>query len=130
MNKTELLQKCCTDAFAGTMTFPETLQNMSTINVRWYSANLLFGMKTHYFDGGATIQVKWPESRPLVKTLPFNADAVVAALRAIQQKKIIYPEFIRQIAEAGVVVYTVHLQGRKAIYLGADGDFYVEPFPQ
>ena len=130
MNKTELLQKCCTDAFAGTMTFPETIQNMSTINVRWYSANLIFGMKTHYFDCGETIQVKWPENTPPAKTLPFKAEAVVAALRAIQQKKIIYPEFIRRIAEAGVVVYTVHLQGHKAIYLGADGDFYVEPFPQ
>ncbi len=130
MNKTVLLQKCCTDAFAGTMTFPETIQNMSTINVRWYSANLIFGMKTHYFDGGETVQVKWPENTPLVKTLPFNTEAVVAALRAIQQKKIIYPEFIRKIAEAGVVVYTVHLQGRKASFLGTDGDCDVEPFPQ
>jgi len=51
-------------------------------------------------------------------------------LRAIQQRKIKYREFLRQIGEAGTVVYTVHLHGRKAIYLGADGDFFVEPFPQ
>jgi hypothetical protein len=29
-----------------------------------------------------------------------------------------------------VVYYTVHLKGRKAIYFGRHGDFYIEPFPQ
>lgn len=130
MTKIELLQKCTDDAFAGTMTFPETLGRMASIGVRWYSANLILGMKTHYFDNGETLQARWPEKPSITKTLTFDAEGVVAAIRAIQQKKIIYPEFIRQIAEAGTAVYTVHLHGRKAIYFSADGDFYIEPFPQ
>jgi uncharacterized protein YbcV (DUF1398 family) len=126
---TELLHKCAIDAFDGKMTFLQTIQHMSSIGVRWYSANLLFGMKTHYFESGETHQVKWPVWTPIVPCPPFQEGRVVAALRAIQRQEIIYPEFLRQIADAGVQVYTVHLKGRKAIYLGADGDFYVEPFP-
>ena len=126
---TQLLNRCVTDAFAGSMTFLETVQHMSSIGVRWYSANLHFGMKTHYFEGGQTHQVKWPEWTPISQYLAFNETAVVAAIRAIQRGEIIYPEFLRQIRDAGTVVYTVHLKGRKAIYFGADGDFHVEHFP-
>lgn len=126
---TELLHKCVQDAFAGKMTFLETIQHMSSIGVRWYSANLFFGIKTHYFENGETHREKWPEWAPLTKCPPFNKKAIVAAIRAIQHRETIYSEFLRQIADAGVTVYTVHLNGRKAIYLGADGDFYVEPFP-
>jgi len=127
---TELLHKCTTDAFAGTMTFPQTVQHMASIGVRWYSADLRFGGKTHYFGNGEIHDEKWPEWTPLTSCPRFNGERVAAAIRAIQRGKIIYPEFLREIAEAGVAVYTVHLQGRKAIYLGADGDFHVEPFPQ
>ena len=54
MNKTELLQKCCNDAFAGTMTFPETIQNMVTISVRWYSANQMTSTKSSAYVGRIT----------------------------------------------------------------------------
>ena len=128
--KTELLHKCTQDAFAGKMSFLETIQHMASIGVRWYSANLVLGIKTHYFDSGETHPEKWPDWTPLTVCPPFNPKGVEAALRAIQQRKIDYREFLRQIGEAGTVVYTVHLHGRKAIYLGADGDFFVEPFPQ
>ena len=130
MKNTQLLDQCVRDAFAGTMTFPETIGRMASIGVRWYSANLALGMKTHYFDDGTTHPVKWPEWTAPAKCPAFDADGVASALRAIQRREIIYPEFLRRIADAGVIVYTVHLRGRKAIYLGADGDTYVEPFPQ
>ena len=126
---TELLNKCCADAFAGTMTFPETIRHMASIGVRWYSANLALGMKTHYFDCGETHVVKWPGWTAGEVCPVFNEAGVDSAIRAIQRGEIIYPEFLRRIAAAGVVVYTVHLHGRKAIYLGADGDFHIEPFP-
>jgi uncharacterized protein YbcV (DUF1398 family) len=126
----ELLRKCVIEAFAGKMTFPETIQNMASVGVRWYSANLLFGIKTHYFEGGETHQEKWPSWKPITAFRPFDQAEVVAAIRSIQKREIIYPEFLHQIADAGIVVYTVHLQGRKAIYLGADGDFHVELFPK
>ncbi len=126
----DLLNSYCHDAFAGAMTFPETLRHMSSLGVRWYSANLQLGVKTHYLDNGEIHPVKWPGWTPPGRFVPFREDGVTAALRAIQGREIIYPEFLRRISEAGVVVYTVHLQGGLSIYLGPDGDFYVEKFPR
>jgi uncharacterized protein YbcV (DUF1398 family) len=54
----------------------------------------------------------------------------VAAIRASQRGESTYREFLRRISAAGVVYYTVHMQGRKAIYFGRHGDFYIEPFPK
>jgi uncharacterized protein YbcV (DUF1398 family) len=127
--KIELLHRCVADAFAGQMTFPQTIQHMASIGVRWYSASLLFGKKMHYFESGETHEEKWPEWQPVANGGSFDANGVTSAIRAIQRGEIIYPEFLRRIATAGVADYTVHLRGRKAIYLGADGDFHVELFP-
>jgi len=124
-----VLTHCSTSAFAGTMTFAETIGHLLQENVEWYSANLIFGVKTHYAADGPHHQVQMPSwiTPPIAQT--FDAGQLIAAIRAIQKREIIYPEFLRRIAAAGVVYYTVHLQGRKAIYFGRHGDFYIEPFP-
>jgi uncharacterized protein YbcV (DUF1398 family) len=59
----------------------------------------------------------------------FSETDLVSAIRASQRGEIIYPEFLRRACAAGVVNYTVHLHGRKAIYLSRLGDIYIEPFP-
>jgi uncharacterized protein YbcV (DUF1398 family) len=38
-------------------------------------------------------------------------------------------EFLRRIMGAGCAHYEVYIQGRKAVYFGRDGEFYIEPFP-
>ena len=119
----QVLKNCVAGAFAGTMTFGETVGKLSADDVEWYSANLLLGMKTHYAADGTHYQVNWPEWTVPPIAQKFDADAVVAAIRAIQKREIMYPEFLRQIAEAGTIYYTVHLAGRKAIYFGRHGDF-------
>jgi len=129
MNK-EVLGKCLAGAFAGTMTFGETIGHVMEEGVEWYSANLLFRVTTHYAADGTHVQEKWPEGEALAIADAFREEGVVAAIRAVQRREIKYPEFLRQIGEAGVVYYTVHLKGRKAIYFGRHGDFYIEPFPQ
>ena len=125
-----LLEQCIAGAFAGTMTFGETISHMLADNVEWYSANLILGMTTHYASDLSYHQTRWPQDTPRPIADAFSPDLVVAAIRAIQKRESIYPEFIRQIAAAGTVYYTVHLQGRKAIYFGRHGEFYIEPFPK
>ena len=87
-------------------------------------------MTTHYASDLSYHQTRWPQDTPRPIADAFSPDLVVAAIRAIQKRESIYPEFIRQIAAAGTVYYTVHLQGRKAIYFGRHGEFYIEPFPK
>lgn len=128
MNPTTL-QQTLDGAFAGTTTFGQTIGIMLDEHVEWYSANLLFGVSTHYSADGSHHQAPWPEWTVPPIADQFDVEQVVAAIRAIQARAIDYPEFLRRIAAAGVVYYTVHLQGRKAIYFGRHGDFYIEPFP-
>lgn len=127
---TDLIQKCTADTFAGVMTFGEIVTHMLEEGVEWYSANLIFGMTTYYAADGYHFQVKWPEFGRGTIANAFDETRVMDAIRASQKREILYPEFLRQAAAAGVVYYTVHLQGRQALYFGRHGHFHREPFPQ
>jgi hypothetical protein len=128
--KIEILDNCVAGAFAGTMPFGETVGHMLDEGVEWYSANLLFGASTHYSADGSHHQSRWPGWQVPAIADRFDEAGVVAAIRASQAAEIKYPEFLQRIARAGVVYYTVHMQGRKAIYFGRHGDFHIELFPR
>jgi uncharacterized protein YbcV (DUF1398 family) len=128
--QTDLLHQYVTEAFAGTRHFLETVQPLISIGVRWYSSDLLQGTRTHYFDDGGIHEEKWPEWTPRPGHRPFNREEVVATIRAIERREILYPEFLQRIRDGGVVAYTCHLQGKKAIYFSADGDCHIENFPK
>jgi hypothetical protein len=125
----QLLEHCTAGAFDGTVPFPETLRRITADGVQWYSANLIFGMKTYYGAGSRHYQTPWPNWAGVSIAEHFDADAVSAAIRASQAGAIDYTTFLRRIADAGVVYYTVHILGRKAVYFGRHGDSFTEPFP-
>ncbi|MFF3446503.1 DUF1398 domain-containing protein [Streptomyces sp. NPDC002667] len=59
---------------------------------------------------------------------PFDAEALIAALRADQAGRTTFPEFVQGCWAAGVVRYDVDLTARTCTYFGADGDSYVESY--
>jgi uncharacterized protein YbcV (DUF1398 family) len=85
--------------------------------------------KMHYSADGESIAVSIGllDAPPIAEEL--KSAAVKDALTAIQSGKIDYGEFLRRIMAAGVSDYGVWLRGRKAIYFGRSGDYYVENFP-
>lgn len=123
-----ILEACTAGSFAGTMKFPEVIDQLMG-SVEWYSANLLCKVTTHYAASGDHHQTQWPALELPDVAQAFDGDRVLGAIRAIQHGKISYREFLREITAAGVTYYTVHLQGRKAMYFGRHGDFHVEHFP-
>lgn len=125
-----ILEQCTAGAFDGSVPFPETVARITADGVEWYSANLIFGMKTYYGADLTHHQIPWPAWQTPEIADGFSAEAVSAAIRVSQARQITYPEFLVRIAAAGVVYYTVHLQGRKAIYFGRHGDSFTEPFPK
>lgn len=126
---TAIIDRCLVGTFEGTVAFPEVVERLSTEGVEWYSANLLSATSTHYSSDGDSHSSEWPEDDRTEVSASFVAGAVESAIRASQRGEIKYPEFLRRIAKAGVVYYTVHLQGRKALYFGRHGEFHLEPFP-
>lgn len=125
-----ILDQCTAGAFDGSVPFPETVRRIMEDGVEWYSANLILGMKTYYGPDLSHHPTPWPKWTPPPIADTFSPEGVNAAIRASQAGEIRYPEFLRRIAKAGVVYYTVHLHGRQAIYFGRHGDSWVEPFPR
>ncbi|HEY8505536.1 MAG TPA: DUF1398 domain-containing protein [Gemmataceae bacterium] len=124
-----VLYECNRLAFENGITFPETVRRLAATGVERYTADLVQLQKTYYSAAGEVRTDLLPlGDRPAIAGR-FDAPAVEEALAAIRQGRIDYPEFLRRVMRAGVASYSVHLAGRKAVYLGRGGDLHVEPFP-
>ena len=124
------LRNCLTQAFAGRMTFPETVMRMLETGVERYDADLTRLQKMHHGVDGATHAEVIPlANAPAIPTEFSSAGTCRRPSRPSCQKEIAYPEFLRRIMAAGTASYSVYLNGRKAIYFGRNGDFHVEPLP-
>lgn len=109
--------------------FPAVVAKLAGAGVAAYAADLIALRKTYYDTGTETLDKAMPlvDGPAIART--FDGAAVEAAVRAIQQQKIGYAEFLRRIMRAGCARYSVFIGGRKAMYFGRDGEFYTEPFP-
>ncbi|MGH9396748.1 MAG: DUF1398 domain-containing protein [Terriglobia bacterium] len=126
---TSVIEECIRLSFADKLTFPEVVKRLVAIGVERYHADLSRLQNTYYNLSGETAQYPLPLDNPPAIHEQFSASEVAEALRAIQGGKIDYGEFLRRIMKAGAASYDVFMGGRKAIYTGRRGDFYVENFP-
>ena len=70
--------------------------------------------------------------KPLVSgtvDVPFDREALIAALRTDQAGNSTFPEFLAASWRAGVVRYDVDFSARSVSYYGANGEEYVEKYP-
>ena len=126
---TNAINECTRLSFADTP-FPEVARRLALAGVHAYHADLIQLHKTYYDDGSSSYDSALPlRDAPQIAT-EFQQDDVITALRAIQHREIGYAEFLRRIMRAGCASYSVFLGGRKAIYFGRDGQFFIENFPQ
>ncbi|WP_406050735.1 DUF1398 family protein [Streptomyces virginiae] len=80
-------------------------------------------------DAGPVAVQGEPLVTGMVDVMPFDREALIAALRADQAGETTFPEFVQGCWKAGVVRYDVDLSARTCTYCGADGDSYVEAYP-
>lgn len=127
--KTEIIKDACEKSITENAPFPEVVKWLAEAGVESYYADLNQLQKIYYAPTGETF-VTHLKTQSL-GTVPeqFNADAVKNALQDIRAKKIGYVGFLREIVAAGTLFYTVHIRGRRALYVGRFGDFHVEHFP-
>lgn len=123
----QVMHECSKGSLEGTMAFPEVVSKLSAAGCEQYHADFRRQEKTYYMpDGEDHVEALPVGSRPIGQTL--SPDAVIAALRAIQARQISYVEFLGRIIEAGCVGYFVYIAGKRAIYLGRNGEIHVEHF--
>jgi uncharacterized protein YbcV (DUF1398 family) len=125
---TQTIADCMKASFADTP-FPVVVRTLAGAGVHRYRADLLKLRKTYYDDRAGAVDEAMPLTDAPAIAARFNGDAVAATVKAIQQKQIGYAEFLRGIMKAGCASYSVFFDGRKAVYVGRDGDSYTEPFP-
>src|ERR1700722_7449479 len=110
------------------ITFPKVVARLDKAGIESYVAKLLVPNKI-YYAGNEAHEVPVNIKAELKIAAAFNQDSIVQALRASQEKKIGYQEFLKKIMDAGVTFYIVFIQRRKAIYFGRNGEQHIEQFP-
>ena len=124
-----VLNECERLSFENKAAFPEIIRRLAETGVERYCADLVRLEKFYYSADGQNLTEAIPlKDAPKIGSV-FQATQVQEAIRAIQQGKIDYPEFLKRIMKAGVVYYDVFVDGRRTIYTGRSGDFHVENFP-
>lgn len=120
---------CSKGGHSGIMSFPEVVKLLMSSGVERYTADLIEKKVTYYGNQDEVYTDEIPLLLPRSAS-QFDQEAIVTALREIQQNKINYQAFLKQIVMAGCCHYEVYLSGRKVIYFGRNGDNYVEKFPE
>lgn len=127
-NVKQTISACTQGSMDDTLSFPEVVAKLVEAGCEQYHADFRRQEKTYYLPDGETQVEPLPVGgKPIGER--FSAEAVLAALQAIQSRKIDYMSFLERIMTVGCVGYFVFIPGRQAIYLGRDGDFHIEQFP-
>ena len=124
----DVIRECEDGSLSNELTFPEVVGKLAAIGVTHYYADLARMVKV-YYGADAAHQEQLP-MKPIPVAEHFSDAGVKSALSSIQRGEIDYPEFLRRITAAGAVCYMVFINGRRAVYVGRRGEFYVENFPQ
>lgn len=122
------ISECMRLSFAD-WPFPAVAAKLAAAGVTAYTADLIALRNTYYDAGNGCVEEPMPLAGAPPIPAAFDAAAVAAAVRAIQQQKTGYAAFLRQIMRAGCARYSVFVAGRKALYFGRDGEFHTELFP-
>jgi uncharacterized protein YbcV (DUF1398 family) len=123
-----VLEGCAKGALSGELTFPDIVGRLSEIGVERYHADYSRREITYYMPDGNSLVVAVPHADHTTG-LEFSPSAVEEAVRQSQRNEHTYLDFIRKTMNAGCVGYFVQITGRRAIYLGRNGESHVEHFP-
>lgn len=118
-------------ALSEKWTYPLFFNALRDIGVERYEVNVL----THeilYVGGGSSLPAPVPAgSHTLELGKKFDADGVVRAIKRSQAGDITYPQFLAEIAAAGIPFYRVDMKPRVITYHGQDRrDKHVEKVPE
>lgn len=117
------------DAYKTSKNYPELAANLIEIGIESYTVDVATGAVLYRMGFGNNIM---HPSHDGVRAIAehFSAEGVVQAIRNNRQGKTTYPQFMHEIAAAGVRFYeaTLHGENKRVTYIGSAG-FYEESIP-
>ncbi|MEH6991656.1 DUF1398 family protein [Neobacillus drentensis] len=105
----------------GKTSFAEFLEELAAIGIIQYDIDVATGQAT-YKGGGSELKTE-----PQVNFVISNQFNRNKALGTIANITLPFLDFLKEIANAGIITYTVNITEKKAIYMGVNGDQIVEP---
>lgn len=110
------------------LSFPEKISELSKIDIERYAVDLVKNEVIYYSHNCETYTESTDVQYQGALAMNFDSKRVIEAIRANQQGQIDYQTFLRDIITAGVVGYTVYLDGKQVIYFGRKGESHTEIF--
>lgn len=84
----------------------------------------------YFMESGTVVQQGKSLVEDTADVPPFSKEALIEALRTDQAGKSTFPEFLKSAWEAGVIWYQADFEKRTVTYGGANGETYVESYPE
>lgn len=109
--------------------YPELVKGLIGIGMESYTVLVSDSTILYRFANGKNFLHPGNNSLRTI-ALKFDEQKTIQAIRNNQQKKTGYPQFMNEIAEAGVLFYEATLNGenKRVTYIGTGG-FYEEAIP-
>jgi uncharacterized protein YbcV (DUF1398 family) len=116
------------EAYQTATSYPNLVTKLISIGVQSYTVEVANGIVLYRFNGGVH-ELHLQNSIVRVVMDEFNSDLTVKAVKDNQPGKTTFPEFLNDIAKAGVRFYEATFTGNlRVTYIGAGG-FYEEAIP-
>lgn len=128
--KEESIQEVYKRAAEEKWSYPELFNALRDAGVERYEVNVLTYQIT-YVGGGTSLPHPTPAGFKTLAVGPsFDLAGIKKAIERSQKKEITYPEFLAEIAAAGVPYYRVDMKPRTVTYHGSNRkDKLVEKVP-
>ncbi|WP_374444356.1 hypothetical protein [Stella sp.] len=109
--------------------FLEVVAALVRAGVRAYQVDFQARAMTLYGEDGShhRVALALPMSEPISEF--FSSGAIDRTILQMRSPEADFATFLRRMAQAGCAQYFVYLRGRRAIYLGVDGDQHVVDIP-
>jgi uncharacterized protein YbcV (DUF1398 family) len=109
--------------------YPQLFDGLKNSGVERYEVDVL-KYEIKYIGGGAAVTHSTPAGFTPLTLGQYNEGAFKTALRRAQKQETTYPQFLAEIAAAGIIWYRVDMRPRTVTYYGADKRHkIVEPVP-
>lgn len=104
----------------------EVLRRAGALVNRW---SLPSCQSIYIMKDGAVVQQGTPLVTGTYEIPQFDRQALINAIRADQEGKTTFAEFLKATWDAGVISYDADFESRKVSYFGSKGEIYVEDYP-
>lgn len=114
-------------AIGGFPYLAEALRQAGVIRNEW---TLPTCQSLYETTDGSVVQLGQPVATETTEVPSFDREALIRALRADQEGRSVFPQFLTDAWNAGVIRYEVDFAKRHVRYFGAGGETYVEDYPR